>query len=220
MTRAQQDVPVDIRILGEALVNPKAALMQLTLAIEKELRKLLVSTGHLKKYLDSRSQTLPNGLQILIRAGSEVPMGLDSAINEFWYLRNSALHNPDFTVPDYAFDRGLKILHILENVPRPAYVVKQANVPLFADKTCRIQREDVVGVMLQTFDGQGNPHGDVRVFPTLMKYENGQSVGWEWSDDFRNHVWGDTWYKDPTTGQCTQAWSQSVAFMGRDIEEV
>ena len=220
MTRVQQDVPVDIRILGEALVNPKAALMQLTLEIEKELRKLLVSTGHLKEFLTSSPPILPNGLQILKRVGAEIPEELVLAINEFWDMRNSAVHNPNFEVPSYAFDRGLRILHILEDVPRPKYVVKQANVPLFTDQTCRIQREDVVGVMLQTFDGQGNPHGDVQVFPTLVQYEHGQSVGWEWSNDFKNHVYGDTWYKNPETGQCTLAWSSSAAFMGRDIEEV
>lgn len=220
MTRAQQDVPIDIRILGEALVNPKAALMQLTLDIEKELRKLLVSSGHLKEFLSSSSPIPPTGLQILQRVGAELPQELVLAINEFWNMRNSAIHNPNFEVPSYAFDRGLKIFHILENVPRPRYVVKQANVPLFADRTCRIQRDDVVGVMLQTLDGQGNPHGDARVYPTHMKYENGQSVGWEWSDDFKNHVYGDAWYKDPTNGQCTLAWNQSVEFMGRDVNDV
>jgi len=219
MTEVKQETPIDIRILAEALVNPKAALMHLTLETDRELRKLLVSAGMLKKYLDSSSPGLPYGLLLLKQAGSQIPPGLDVAINEFWLLRNSALHNPNFEVPPFAFDRGLKILHILQNVPRPTYIVKQANVSLYADRTCRIRREDIVGVMLETFDAQGNSHG-IRVFPTLMQYVDGLSVGWEWSNDFKNHVWGDTWFKDPATGQCTLGWNSSTAFMGRDVNEV
>ncbi len=32
--------------------------------------------------------------------------------------------------------------------------------------------------------------------------------------------WEDTWYKDPETGKCTQAWSGSMEFIGRNIQEI
>ncbi len=214
----QQARQIDLRILGEALVNPKAALMHLTIEIDRELRKLLVSAGLLRKYI-GLSQGLPTGLAILRLGGSVVPKNLEEAVHEFWSLRNSALHNADFEVPPWAFEKGLRILHILEEVPRPSYVVKKANVPLYSDKDCQVLRKDVYGVMLETFDALGNSHG-LRVFPTIREYVDGQSVGWEWSDDFKKHSWDDTWYKELQTGQCTQAFNSSTAFMGRDLNEV
>jgi hypothetical protein len=213
-----QQGQVDLRILGEALVNPKAALMHLTIEIDRELRKLLVSAGVLNRYLTLPSPTLPNGVDILRSMGSVVPKNLEAAITEFWSLRNSAVHNPDFVVPSWAFEKGLRILHILEGVPRPSYVVKKANVPLYSDKNCQVLRKDVRGVMLQTFNADGDPQ-PLQVFPTLREYVDGQSVGWEWTDDYKNG-WDDTWYKDPQTGQCTQAFNSSIAFMGRDLNEV
>jgi hypothetical protein len=218
MMETQQARQIDLRILGEALVNPKAALMHLTIEIDRELRKLLVSAGVLKRYLNLASPTLPNGVEILRSMGSVVPKNLEEAIDAFWSLRNSAVHNADFQVPPWAFDKGLRILHILEEVPRPRYVVKKANVPLYSDKDCQILREDVKGVMLQTFDANGDAR-HLQVFPTFREYVDGQSVGWEWSDDFK-HGWDDTWYKDPQTQQCTQAFNSSIAFMGRDLNEV
>jgi hypothetical protein len=216
--QSQQARQVDLRILGEALVNPKAGLMHLTIEIDRELRKLLVSAGVLNRYLNLPSPTLPNGVEILQSVGSVVPKSLEAAITEFWSLRNSAVHNPDFVVPSWAFEKGLGILHILEEVPRPSYVVKRANVPLYSDNNCQVLRKDVQGVMLQTFDADGDPQ-HLQVFPTLREYVDGQSVGWEWTDDYKNS-WDDTWYKDPKTGQCTQAFNSSIAFMGRDLNEV
>jgi len=49
---------VERQILELALVSPKAAFMLLILEIERELRKLLASTGVLKRYLESPHQPL------------------------------------------------------------------------------------------------------------------------------------------------------------------
>jgi hypothetical protein len=96
MMETQQARQIDLRILGEALVNPKAALMHLTIEIDRELRKLLVSAGVLQRYLNLASSTLPNAVEILRKMGSVVPKNLEEAIDEFWSLRNSAVHNADF----------------------------------------------------------------------------------------------------------------------------
>src|SRR5437660_1067333 len=80
-------------ILEEALIRPKAALMQLTLEIDRELRKLLVSTGALGRYLAPVSPTLPNALNILSAVqGAKVPQELHNKISEFWTMRNIAAH--------------------------------------------------------------------------------------------------------------------------------
>jgi hypothetical protein len=47
----------------------------------------------------------------------------------------------------------------------------------------------------------------------------GVSVGWEWNTD-RRQSWGDTWYKDLETGKCTPAWSGSMEFIGRNLNEI
>jgi len=206
------------RILEEALVSPKTALMQLTLEIDRELRKLLVSTGALGRYLALASPTPPNALKLLSSvAGAKVPEELKDTISEFWFLRNTAAHQ-DSEVPLLAFDLGLSILRVLRGVPRPSYIVRKANVPLYADHSCQNQRQGVRGVLLETFGADGMSQGTT-ILPTTREYTEGTSVGWEWNYDKRQS-WGDTWYKNAETGKCTQAWSGSMEFIGRDINEV
>ena len=206
------------QFLAEALINPKAALMHLSLAIDKELRKLLVSTGALRRYLTLRSPTLPNGLEVLASVeGARIPEELKNRIIEFWSLRNAVVHQ-DSEVPDLAIERGLSILRVLKSVPRPSYIVRKANIPLYADQYCQHQRDDVRGVWLEAFGPDGVTQGK-RIYPTTREYVEGMSVGWEWNLDKRQG-WNDTWYKHPETDKCTLAWSGSMEFVGRDINEV
>src|SRR5579872_3807427 len=99
------------RILEEALVSPRAALMQLTLEIDREMRKLLVSTGALGRYIALASPTLPNALRILASVqGARVPEELQERIAEFWTLRNIAAAHQPGDIPLAAFQLGLSIL--------------------------------------------------------------------------------------------------------------
>jgi hypothetical protein len=206
--------------LAEALINPKAALMHITLEIDKELRKLLVSTGALGRYRVLQSPTLPNGLEILASVeGAKVPEELKSRILEFWSLRNTVVHH-DSEVPARAIELGLDILRVLKNVPRPSYIIRKANLPLYADQHCQVQREGVRGVWLESFGPDGVSQGK-RIYPTTREYVEGMSVGWEWNQELgKRKGWNETWYKHPETGKCTLAWSGSLEFIGRDIDEV
>lgn len=209
-------------ILEEAWASPNAAVMHLAIEIERELRKLLVSTGALQRYLTLKSPTLPNGLKILGSvSGATVPKELGEKISEFWSFRNTAAHLGS-EVPLLAFDLGLSILRILRSIPRPSYIVKKANVPLYSDRNCQIQRPDVRGVLLETFDAEGKSQG-VRIYPSTRAYVENMSIGWEWDIPiaYRSDMgWNETWYKDPQTGKCTMAWSESMEFIGRDINQV
>ena len=217
MTDNQQE-QIERRILEEALMSPKAALMQLTLEIDRELRKLLVSTGALRRYMVLVSATPPNALEILGGVqGATIPEELREKVSEFWSLRNTVMHH-DSEVPFLAFELGLSILRVLRNVPRPSYVVKKTNVRLYADRYCQNERQGVEGVWVETFSADGVSQG-TRIYPSTRKYAEGMSVGWEWNYD-QHQSWDDTWYKDPETGKCTQAWSGSMEFVGRDIKEV
>jgi hypothetical protein len=221
MTDNQRD-QLEQTILEEALASPKAALMHLAIEIERELRKLLVSTGALQRFLVLKSPTLPNGLTILgTVSGAKVPKELEEKISQFWSFRNAAVHS-DFEVPLLAFELGLSILRILHNVPRPSYIVRKANVPLYSDKNCQVQRTDVRGVLLETFDADGKSQG-VRIYPSTREYVEDMSVGWEWDIPIAyrsDKGWDETWYRNPQTEKCTQAWSGSLEFIGRDINQV
>jgi hypothetical protein len=117
-----------------------------------------------------------------------------------------------------AFELGLSILRVLRNVARPSYIVRKANVPLYADRNCQNQRQDVRGVLLETLGADGVSQG-TRIYPSTREYVEGMSVGWEWNVDKRRG-WDDTWYKDPANGKCTQAWSGSMEFIGRNMNEI
>jgi len=69
----------------------------------------------------------------------------------------------------------------------------------------------------ETFGADGVSQG-TRLYPSTREYVEGMSVGWEWNYDKRQD-WEDTWYKDPQTGKCTQAWSGSIEFIGRNVQE-
>lgn len=216
-------LPVAQRIMEEALVSPKAAFMQLLIEIERELRKLLVSSGVLSRYLAHQSQTFPIALQLLGSvAGAKIPDALTDQILELWNLRNNVVHGMT-EVPIRAFDLGFTILGVLTEVPRPSYIVRKANVPLYEDQHCTRQRPDVKGVLLERFGSDGVSQG-ISIHPsTKSHYVEGMSVGWEWDTPiaYRSDVgWEATWYKDPKTGKCTPAWSESLEFIGRDVNQV
>jgi hypothetical protein len=211
--------PIEQRIKEEALVSPKAAFMQLLIEIERELRKLLVSSGLLSRYLAHPSQTFPIALQLLGSvAGAKIPDALTEQILELWNLRNNVVHGMT-EVPIRAFDLGFTILRVLANVPRPSYIVRKTDIPLYEDQHCTRQRQNVHGVLIEAFRADGKSEGPPRIHPTTRKYVEGMSVGWEWTDD-RKRGWDETWYKDPDTGKCTPAWSGAMEFIGRDVNQV
>jgi hypothetical protein len=192
--------------------------MQLLMDVDRELRKLLVSTGVLGRYQTHRTQTFPIALQILASVeGAKVPGGLREKISELWELRNNVMHT-GADVPVRAFDLGLSILRVLRMVPRPTYIVRKANLPLYADKPCQNVMVGVRGVWLETFGPDGASQG-MRIHPSTKPYAEGMSVGWEWNTD-RRQTWGNTWYQNPETGKCSQAWIESAEFVGRDISQV
>jgi hypothetical protein len=212
---------IEQAILEGALISPKATIMLLAIEIERELRKILASTGALQRFLTLKEPSLPNALKILKTvSGAKVPTELEDRIAEFWRFRNAVAHS-NSDVPLLAFELGLSIVRILSGVPRPSYIVRRANIPLYADSNCRSLREGVRGVLIETFDADGVSQGS-RIHPSTHDYAEGMSVGWEWDLPIAyrsDKGWDETWYKEET-GKCTQAWSGSLEFVGRDINEV
>lgn len=213
------DNQFESQILEIALVNPKSAFMLLVLEIDRELRKLLASTGVLRRYLSHPAPTPPEALKILASVtGAIIPVELENKIAEFWSMRNSIAHHNTDDPPPVAFDHGLSLLRVLRGVPRPSYIVRKANIELFSDKKCSVKRTNVKGVLIETFGADGKSQIK-QVHPSRKEYKEGMSLSWEWNPD-RHISWDETWYKDPVNEQCKPAWSGSMEFVGRDIDEV
>lgn len=207
---------VEQQILESAAHSPQLALMMLSLEIDREIRKLLASTGVLRSYT---SQSLPEAIALLEQR-VRVPADIRLTVSEFWSIRNAVVHAhvEDTSVPLRALDYGLRILRMLRSIPRPSYIVVHANVPLYSDQGCQNPRSDVRGVILEARSPEGTIT-DAHIHPSTRQYRVGESLSWEWNyENTRN--WGDTWYRDPETQEIKHAWSEAMEFIGRPIDQV
>lgn len=210
------------QLLEEAAASPVVAIMRLTLEIDRELRKLLASNGSLAQYQGD----LPGAIVLLERAnGIVLPRELKDTLTQFWSLRNQIVHSQ---VPEHlalrALDYGLRILRMVKSIPRYSYVVVRAHIPVYADSACKPPaREDVRGVMLETFSPEGKSGGR-HILPTTKTYSPGESVSWEWNRQ-NEKGWGPSWYQepdpnDPSRGTIKSAWGESLEFVGRNLNEI
>ncbi|MGD0270538.1 MAG: hypothetical protein ABSB14_15840 [Candidatus Sulfotelmatobacter sp.] len=210
------------QILEEAAASPVVAIMRLTLEIDRELRKLLAATGNLSQY----QGVLPEAIGLLERAnGIELPRELKDTLTQFWSLRNHVVHSQ---VSEHmalrALDYGLRILKMVKSIPRYSYVVVRADIPVYANSACNPPaREDVRGVILETFSPEGKPTGR-HIFPSTKTYSAGESVSWEWNRQ-NEKGWGPSWYQepdpnDPSTRTIKSAWGESLEFVGRNLEDI
>jgi len=207
---------IEQQILESAAQSPKLALMKLSLEIDRELRKLLASTGVLRSYTN---QSVPAAIALLEQR-VRMPADIKLAVSEFWSIRNAIVHAEveDASIPLRALDYGLRILRMLRSISRPSYSVVHANVPLYSDKDCQTPRIDVRGVILE---GRG-PDGTItgtHIHPSTRQYQVGESLSWEWNYE-NTRGWGDTWYRDPDTLEVKHAWSEAMEFIGRPIDQV
>jgi len=210
------------QILEEAAASPVVAIMRLTLEIDRELRKLLAATGNLSQY----QGVLPEAIGLLERAnGIELPRELKDTLTQFWSLRNHVVHSQ---VSEHlalrALDYGLRILKMVKSIPRYSYVVVRADVPVYANSACNPPaREDVRGVIIETFSPEGKPTG-WHIFPSTKPYSPGESVSWEWNRQ-NEKGWGPSWYQepdpnDPSRRTIKSAWGESLEFVGRNLEDI
>jgi hypothetical protein len=105
---------------------------------------------------------------------------------------------------------------MLQAIPRPAFVVVKT-VVIFSDKGCSILRPDVSGVILDHLGPHGQDFGK-HIHPSRRSYLDGQSVSWEWN--LGGEGWGESWYRDPVSGEIRYAWTESLEFIGRPLEEI
>jgi len=205
------------KILEESLQSPAIAMMRLTLEIDRQLRLILAAIGRLGSY---SGQSPSEALDLIGKSieGASVPPALRDTLKTFWDLRNNIVHgyneNQGFALR--AVDYGLRILRMVQSIPRPSYRVVTL-VELFSDKFCTRPRLDVRGIVLDHFGLKGELQ--VRsVHATRRNYERGQSVSWEWNTT--GEGWGETWYRDPDTHEVKCAWSEASEFVGRPLDTI
>lgn len=208
-------------MLQDALRSPSVALMRLSLEIDRQLRLLLAVVGGLSRY-DSSNPVL--ALDVLSKlAGVNIPAELRSTISDFWGLRNSVVHAGGVHSDGLALrgvDYGLRILRILISIPRPTYVVRYSDVPLYKDKNCDHQYGGVLGVILESLSADHVSYG-LHIHPSTLKYSVGDEVTWEWKLGGSEDGWDETWYRNPAKGnQIELAWSGSLEFRGRKLSAV
>jgi hypothetical protein len=205
------------KVLEMAAHSPAAAMMRLSLEVDRQLRLILAVIDRLKDYAGkSPSEALDLIAQTAV--GSAIPSELRDTLDNYWVLRNQVVHSgaSSSVFALRAVDYGLRIVRMLQSIPRPSFIVT-ANVPIFTDRECVQPRRDVQGVLLNLFGSNGENHGR-HIFPTRRKYVAGQSVSWEW--DRAGIGWGATWYRDLESDKPKSAWSESLEFIGRPLDEI
>ena len=207
--------------LIEAASSARGTAVTVRHLVESELRHLLAATGYLSR-AGQRTGTLTIN-ELLEEAGRSKLLSpeLVSTIREFRALANRMIHS-DADEQDATAEltaAGLNILAALRSIPREKNIVAQPNVPIFSDEQCTVRAEGH-GLILNSYVPSGMDEPLVRrIYPTTKgHYQKGKEVAWEWDGLKR---WGPCWYRDPNNDdKITLAWSASMEFVGRHLEDI
>jgi len=204
------------KILSKSANDPKIGILMLSRQIEKELIKIAASMGLLKELQNKPAR---QAFELLAQKNYITNPTL-SSVKIFWDLRNQIVHGRE--VEDErqlvrVLDIGSTLLNTLKAIPHARHIVYRKNIELYSDDKCVNKRADVVGLILENVSS-GGIEKSYSIFPTLKRdYEEGAEIAWEWSFE---HIWNETWYKDPITSEIKVAWSSSAEFVGRSIKEI
>ncbi len=210
----RQEASAIERVLTMSAQSPKAALLLLASELEREVRQLLASLGLLR---GRRSVPIQQAIAELDAYG--LPKHVPSSLRLFWDIRSRLVHGHQASEADTlsAIDSGIAILRALNAVPHEINVVYHPGVAVFTDAACTQQLQGVKGVILET-TSPGGARKAHRIFPTTRShFARGMRVSWEWSDQ---NTFGEAWYRTPDVGEIKLAWSSSMEFVGRNLDEL
>jgi len=203
------------RILSLSGQSPKAALLLLASEMEREVRQLVARLGLLK---GRRTVSLREGI-VALQQWDGLPVHVPSSVEQFYKIRSRLVHGQDVTNDDVlrGIDSGVTILRTLEGIPRETNVVYHPGVEIFSDAACTQRIDGAKGVILET-KSPGGTISSRRIFPSTREhFRRGKVVAWEWSDE---HQFGPAWYRDPESKEIKEAWSSSLEFVGRHLEDI
>jgi hypothetical protein len=213
-TQTENDVS---KILDDIGQYPSIALIKLSVLLEKEVRVLFGSLGHLQ----SKGQlSAPRAIRWLSEQGM-LPKHTIGSLQIFWDIRNKIVHGanpPSDSEIVKVVDIGLTLLNALRAIPHETNMVHHPGVTLFSDDQCKQKIDGVYGLILET----RSPGGGIvlkRIFPTTRpsSYKKGKVVTWEWD---LSKVWGKAWYIDPDSNEQKTAWGSAGEFVGRHTDEI
>lgn len=199
-------------IIGEAVVSPEAALMLLTIEIEKEARLLVGSIGKLK----GENYISINEAFSRLESHYGLPKYLPSSLKLFLNIRNQIVHGVGADKANIlsALDSGLTILKVLQSMPREIHTVDTPDVNLYTDPQCKNLLEDAKGLILISKSSNGM-QSVKRIFPTTKSYfKKEMIVSWEWSNQ---KSWSYIWYRDLENDKPKLAWHSSLEFIGQEL---
>jgi hypothetical protein len=149
-----------------------------------------------------------------------LPENVLDALRQFTEVQSLIVHGRPGVSDDEvlrAIDSGLVILRAIQAIPHETHIVERAGVSLFSDAEGKAPREDCKGVILETHSAGGAIRRQ-GIYPTTRShFRKDLRVAWEWNPKLK---WGETWYRDPDSGDMAYAWSESIEFCGRNIDEL
>jgi hypothetical protein len=212
---ASEPSTISREVLLQAVQSPKTALMLLAINIERELRELLAATGWHRM---QRYTSLPAGIERLA-AETPLPESLKEAVQQFWPIRNRLVHGHAVEEDEIlrAIDAGLLILTSIRAIPHEVNVVYHPGADVFEDAKGERRADGVRALILET-TSPDRAAKTLRVYPTTRTdYVKGKRVAWEWTS--RNR-YGESWYRDPDSGELKYGWTSSLEFVGRHLDEL
>lgn len=198
------------RILGEAAVSPRTALITLAIELERKSREILVSKGEPR--LAPRGG-LARQLNLL-----DLSPPLQGAAKEFQRVRNLIIHGHSATDADAlrAVDFGIEILAALESIPHEVNYVEASFVETFADAAGK-ERHPFHAVVLRSMHPPDGKE-ELRAYPVAKSnLPVGEPVTWEWNME---HVYPEAWYRSPRDDTLSYGWTEAAEFDGRPIHGV
>lgn len=114
-----------------------------------------------------------------------------------------------------AIDSGITILRALRAVPRERHTVLHPGVEVYADPQGQQVRE---GVILESRGPDATVMLVHRMFGTSKDhFQKGKRVTWECDLE---RQFGESWYRDPDTQEMKKAWTGTLDFVGRHLEDL
>lgn len=205
-------------VLNAAKINPELGIIRLSSILEKELRTIAGTLGHLGN--QKRRMTGLEIYQLLVDKGL-LPPNTTNALKIFWNLRNQIVHGQIRNEGKNSLrvlDIGLTLLKTIKAIPHEINIVYDPGVILYSDPDCTQEISDAKGLILET-TSPGKAEVSKRIFPTTRPeyYKKGKQVTWEWN---LSKVWQQAWYIDPDTKEKQKGWDSAGEFVGRHIDDI
>jgi len=194
--------------------QPKFGLMEVDNEINNTIRKIMYNTGWNQSV---NNVSIQSSLEFLVINGI-LPSNILSSIKLFSNIKNKVVHGKEDIADSEiikVIDIGMALLKTIKSIPQTTHRVYKTNVAIYQDEECKIQRSNVVGLILEE-KSPGNSIINYNIYPTTNRdYKVGILLSWEWNI---NNTYGKSYYVEPDTNNIKLAWDSSAEFIGKDIE--